>query len=239
MANLPSDQLLLHPIGYLSTDGRHKFETPPQPGIESKIQGVIELRTGQNFEIALRDLEGFSRIWLLWWFHRNPNWRPTTLPPRGRSGRKGTFATRSPYRPNPLAMSCVQLLKVENHRLFIAGHDLLDGTPILDIKPYLPQIDSFPDATSGWYGEMEQELQDTPIYSLEFSEQASKYLAAQPNAHLRDKIVSVLSIDPYPHRTRRIVEYDEGFRLACGRWRAYYRVANGKVFIDKVESKNP
>lgn len=236
-----SPGLLIHPIGYLRTGSVQKFEAPPQPGNEgaAQAQGVVELLPGRNYEIALRDLDGFSRIWLVWWFHRNRNWRPTTLPPRGRSGRKGTFATRSPYRPNPLALSCVRLLRVEQNQLLVGGHDLLDGTPILDIKPYLPQFDSFPEAESGWYGEMERELQANPAFSLRYSPQAQEFLASQAPGSLAEKIQAVLSVDPLPHRTRRIVDYDGGYRLACGRWRVYYRVHEKLVFIEEIESKNP
>lgn len=227
--------LQIHPIGFLQTEAEWKFQVPPQPGDGSAVEGVIELLPGHNYEVALRDLEGFSRIWLIWWFHRNRNWRPTTLPPRGRSGRKGTFATRSPYRPNPLALSCVRLLGIEGNKLFIGNHDLLDGSPIFDIKPYISRFDSFPESNSGWYGEMEKKLEEGPDFEVRFSDTAKAVLATQSPPTLSEKIEAVLSVDPYPHRSRRIVEYDDGFRLACGDWRAYYRVSDGTVFINEIE----
>lgn len=239
MSPPPTEGPLLKPIGYLRTRQQHKFESPPQPGEHEGVEGVVELVPGCGYDIALRDLDGFSRIWLIWWFHKNPNWKPTTLPPRGRSGRKGTFATRSPYRPNPLAMSCVPLLGVEGHSLLIGSHDLLDGTPVLDIKPYLPQFDSFPNERSGWYGEMERELEKAPSYSVCYSAQAQESLREGTPHSLQEKIESVLTVDPFPHRTRRIVDYDPGYRLACGKWRVYYSVEDRQVNISTIESKEP
>jgi len=227
-------ELTLQPVGYLRSKAEQKYQLPPQPSRTRQVEGVIELLQGRNYEVALRDLEGFSRIWLVWWFHKNDNWRPTTLPPRGRTGRVGTFASRSPYRPNPVAISNVSLLGVEQNRLYIGAHDLLDDTPILDIKPYIPEFDAFPDEDSGWYGRMvEQSLE--PSYQVHFSEGASRVLATRNQ--LREKLARTLSLDPYPHRTRRIVTYGDRFRMACGDWRAYYRIEDGQVFIDSIEQR--
>ena len=118
-------ELTLQPIGYLRSKAEQKYQLPPQPSKNRQVGGVVELLQGRNYEVALRDLEGFSRIWLIWWFHKNDNWRPTTLPPRGRTGRVGTFASRSPYRPNPIAISNVSLLGVKQNQLYIGAHDLL------------------------------------------------------------------------------------------------------------------
>lgn len=229
-------RLSLEPIGYLQAEQEKKFELPPQPGREESCQGIVHLCGGKNYEVALRDLDGFSRIWLVWWFHKNDNWKPTTLPPRGRSGRKGTFSTRSPYRPNPLALSCVELLGIEEEKIYIGAHDLLDGTPILDIKPYIPEFDSFPQARTGWYGEMQKHLAAQPLFAVEFSKAAESSL---PDASLREKVETLLSKDPYPHRTRRIVEYESGYRLSCGDWRVFYQVHHDKVVVDRVQLRDP
>lgn len=230
----PQPELTLRPIGYLRSQAERKYQLPPQPSEDRQIEGVVELLQGQNYEVALRDLEGFSRIWLVWWFHKNDNWRPTTLPPRGRTGRVGTFASRSPYRPNPIAMSNVSLLEIQQNRLYIGAHDLLDDTPIIDIKPYIPEFDAFPNEECGWYGEM-VESSSTPSYRVRFSDGANGVLESQEQ--LREKLKLTLSLDPHPHRTRRIVPYEDGFRMACGDWRIYFRIQDSEVFVESVESR--
>lgn len=225
------NSLSLNPIGFLHTDHNKKFQLPPQPD-QANWNGVIELLPRSNFEIAVRDLEGFDRIWLVWWFHQNKNWKPTTLPPRGRTGRKGVFATRSPYRPNPIALSCVRLLAVDGLKLHIGAHDLLDQTPILDIKPYIPKFDSFPEASSGWFGEMEEAMESAPTYEVSLNEESVQTLENRPD--LREHIVDILSCDPYPHRTRRIISFQDGYRLSCGDWRIHYQIKDSSVTVGKV-----
>lgn len=140
------------PIGFYHGDATYKYEMPRQ-GIFAGGSGWIELSSGRNFEMALRNLEGFDRLWVLFVFNQNKSeWRPTTRPPVAAPGlaRVGTFASRSPYRPNPIGLSCVRLLSVKGRMLEIDEADLLDGTPILDIKPYIPSADAFPTARAGW-----------------------------------------------------------------------------------------
>ena len=106
-----------------------------------------------NFDQALADLEGFSHIWVIYWMHLNQGWNPTVVPPRGPKTRRGLFATRAPHRPNSIGLSAVRLKKIEGRTLYVEGHDMLDATPVLDIKPYIPFTDAHPDATSGWLAE--------------------------------------------------------------------------------------
>ena len=143
------------PIGTFYGDAVYKYDAPRQGRLFAGHPGRIELNAGQNFEMALRDLEGFERIWVIFQFHENEGWRPTTrppVPPKGKD-RVGTFASRSPYRPNPIGLSCVRLLKIEGLTLFIDEADLLNVTPVLDIKPYIPMADAFPEAKAGWVEE--------------------------------------------------------------------------------------
>ena len=143
------------PIGTFYGDAVYKYDAPRQGRLFAGHPGRIELNAGQNFEMALRDLEGFERLWVIFQFHENDGWRPTTrppVPPKGKD-RVGTFASRSPYRPNPIGLSCVRLLKIEGLTLFVDEADLLNGTPVLDIKPYIPMADAFPDARAGWVEE--------------------------------------------------------------------------------------
>ena len=148
------------PIGTFFGDAVYKYDAPRQGRLFAGHLGRIVLNEGQNFEMALRDLDGFERIWVIFQFHENEGWRPTTrppVPPKGKD-RVGTFASRSPYRPNPIGLSCVRLLKVEGLTLYVDEADLLNGTPVLDIKPYIPMADAFPDAKAGWVEKQEGDL---------------------------------------------------------------------------------
>ncbi|SHK26799.1 tRNA (N6-threonylcarbamoyladenosine(37)-N6)-methyltransferase TrmO [Fibrobacter sp. UWH4] len=160
----------ISPIGKFYGDAVYKYDAPRQGRLFAGHPGCIELAAGQNFEMALRDLEGFERIWVIFQFHENEGWRPTTrppVPPKGKD-RVGTFASRSPYRPNPIGLSCVRLLKVEGLTLFVDEADLLNGTPVLDIKPYIPMADAFPDAKAGW---VEEQVGD--LWTVEMSDDFS------------------------------------------------------------------
>ena len=140
------------PIGVFRGGAAYKYEAPRQ-GVFAGGAGRVELAPGRNFETALRGLEGFERIWLVFVFDRNAGaWRPTTRPPVPVPGldRVGTFASRAPYRPNPIGLSCVRLAGVRGRILDVEEADLLDGTPILDVKPYVPAADAFPEARAGW-----------------------------------------------------------------------------------------
>ena len=140
------------PIGIFRGAATYKYDAPRQ-GVFAGGAGIIELAAGRNFETALRNLDGFERIWVIFLFDRNGgDWRPTTRPPVAVPGldRVGVFASRAPYRPNPIGLSCVRLVAVRGRILEIAAADLLDGTPVLDVKPYVPAADAFPDAKAGW-----------------------------------------------------------------------------------------
>jgi tRNA-Thr(GGU) m(6)t(6)A37 methyltransferase TsaA len=148
-------RLTLQPIGVVHSAIRSKAEAARQPAAAMEATARIELHPGRNFEHALEDLEGWERIWVLFWFHLNDSWRPKVLPPRSASGRKGVFATRSPYRPNPLGLSAVRLDRIEGLTLFIRDVDLVDGTPVLDIKPYIPAFERKDDVRlPAWVGRM-------------------------------------------------------------------------------------
>lgn len=129
--------LTVEPIGYVRCALAAKAEAARQPRASGGAPARIELMPGRNFEHALSDLGCWQYIWVLFWFDRNDGWRPKVLPPRSRSGRKGVFATRSPHRPNPLGLSAVRLERVEGLTLHVSDVDMLDGTPVLDIKPVL------------------------------------------------------------------------------------------------------
>lgn len=150
----------VEPIGTFYGDAVYKYDAPRQGRLFAGHPGRIVLEPGKNFETALRDLDGFERLWVIFVFHENKGWRPTTRPPVPPVGRDrvGTFASRSPYRPNPIGLSCVRLLKVDGLTLYIDEADLLNGTPVLDIKPYIPMADAFPEAKAGWVEDQDHDL---------------------------------------------------------------------------------
>jgi tRNA-Thr(GGU) m(6)t(6)A37 methyltransferase TsaA len=235
--------LTLQPIGFIRTEKQVKFQAKHQPAEADAERNILELLPDLGYENALRDLEGFSRIWLVWWFHRNDTWRPQVLPPRGPAQRRGLFATRSPHRPNPLGITPVQLLRIDKLRLFLGACDLVDGTPVFDIKPYVPAYDSFPDATNGWIGEVDTLLAAPPAYTVSFGPLAdthAAWLLAHWQIDFRDRLRELLSRDPTPHRTRRIRKRgDSQFEIGCGAWRAIFSLGDKHVTINALEPGYP
>lgn len=147
----------MKPIAHIRTDFPEKFGIPRQSGLVPGLCGRVVFLPAYRNPDALRGLEGYSHVWLLWEFSeaKRDTWSPTVRPPRlGGNRRMGVFATRSPFRPNPIGLSCVRLLAIEGTDLIVEGADLLDGTPIYDIKPYLPYTDAHPEATAGFAGEV-------------------------------------------------------------------------------------
>lgn len=173
-----------------------KFGLPRQSGIVPTIKGRVILKPEYGVREAFRGLENFSHIWLLWQFSESTKsqWHPTVRPPRlGGNTRRGVFATRSPFRPNPIGLSCVRLERIEfvngTAELHVLGGDLMNGTPILDIKPYLPLADCIPDARGG--------LQNAPIGALLEVEIPEEHLSKIPEEE-RETIRAILAEDPRP-----------------------------------------
>lgn len=148
------------PIAHIESDFTEKFGIPRQSGLVEELTAAVVFESEYRIPDALRGIEGYSRLWLIWQFSQavrpQGGWSPTVRPPRlGGNTRMGVFATRSPFRPNSLGLSCVTLKKVELSTprgpvLYVGGADLLNGTPIFDIKPYLPYADAHPDAAAGF-----------------------------------------------------------------------------------------
>lgn len=137
----------LKPIGVIHSPWTEPKGTPIQPAMAEGAEGTVELF--EEFLPALKDLDGFERIWLVYWFHRSPGVRLQVKPFMDRTER-GLFACRAPCRPNPIGISPVRLLRIAGNVLHVADIDILDDTPLLDIKPYAPRFDCFPAARSGW-----------------------------------------------------------------------------------------
>ncbi|MFZ4509102.1 MAG: tRNA (N6-threonylcarbamoyladenosine(37)-N6)-methyltransferase TrmO [Fimbriimonas sp.] len=230
--------LVLEPIGFVRNDSKLKFETRHQPEDDSGETNLIVLNEGQQFELALQDLATFERIWLIWWFDRNKTWRPRVLPPRGPAVRRGVFATRSPHRPNPIGITSARLLQVEGLNLTVGPLDLVDGTPILDIKPYLRTADAFPEANMGWVDDVEAAIASGPRFEIQVSPLAQTqldWLRDQWQIDFTQRAFEMLSQDPTPHRTRRILRLKDGRgRLACGPWRVYFWVQDQTVLVESI-----
>lgn len=189
--------LILQVIAHIHTDFPTKFGIPRQSGIIDSLQGTIVFEPEYRNSEAVRGLEDFSHIWLIWEFSEaaRDTWSPTVRPPRlGGNVRKGVFATRSPFRPNPIGLSSVKLEKIEMDPklgpvLHVSGADLMDGTPIYDIKPYIVYTDSHPEAVSGFA--------DKPAEYLLEVDFPEELLQKVPEAQL-ESLIAVLAHDPRP-----------------------------------------
>jgi tRNA-Thr(GGU) m(6)t(6)A37 methyltransferase TsaA len=240
MAKTPPEQLSLsvRPIGVIRTTMRTKFDSPHQPINSDSERSIIELFPGHGFDVALRDLEQFDRLWLVWWFHRNTTWRPLVLPPRGDAVRRGVFATRSPHRPNPIGITAVPLISVSKLSITVGNTDLVDGTPILDIKPYIPGVDAFPDASSGWVTDVEQKLLDPVAYTVACTALATtqlEWLREQWGISFFERAADILRRDPTIHRTRRIRKWqDDYFQMGCGAWRIIFSINGSSVDVLRI-----
>lgn len=155
-------EMALKAIGVVRSPYTERHGTPRQsqlsavPDRYEPAIARIELFPDVVPAIALKDLDGFDYLWIIAWLHLNHHWNPTVMPPRGPRIRRGTLATRAPHRPNPLGLSATRILRVENHIIHVEGIDLLDQTPVLDIKPYVSYCDAFPTAKSGYVDIAEQ-----------------------------------------------------------------------------------
>ena len=235
--------LTLEPIGFVRTALETKVEAARQPRASRDAAGRIELLAGRNYEHALQDLDGWDYIWVIFWFDRNIGWRPKVLPPRSRSGRKGVFATRSPHRPNPLGLSAVRLERVEGLTLHVSELDMLDGTPVLDIKPYVAYTDALPQAKSGWLDDAArvEPRPDDPIAAFEVvfdarAEEQAAWIEARTGLALRDRATATLSLGPEPHPYRRIRRDNDALLLAVKEWRLECSVLGRRIVVHEVAS---
>ncbi len=235
--------ITMTPIGRVHSPFNERAEAPRQAPLARGAEGRVELYPRRGYEDALLDLEQWDHVWLVFWFHHNVEYRPKVLPPRS-DRKRGVFATRAPYRPNPIGLSAVRLLRVEGLELFVAELDLLDGTPVLDIKPYVPYADSLPHANHGWLDvdEVEQGLRPADprgAYELRYQALAEEQLAYLADTHgiaLRPRIESALSLGPSPHAYRRIRKEGDGYRLAVKDFRVCF-TADGKLLtVSEIKS---
>ena len=218
-------------VAKLHTDFKTKFGVPRQSGLVKELKGRIVFEPEYRNPEALRGLKGFSYIWLLWDFseaHRDgESWSPTVRPPRlGGNQRMGVWATRSPFRPNNIGLSSVRISKIDLHTpegpiIEVEGADLMDGTPILDIKPYLPFTDSHPDAKGGF---AEEQNQKTKPLTVEIPSNIEKLFNADKLKALR----GVLAADPRPHYQQ---DPERIYALEFADWEVKFQVKGNNVVV--------
>ena len=183
----------IEPIGFIKTPFKQKFGIPRQAHLAKSVKATIELVAPFNHPDCLKGVETFSHLWLTFAFHKNEGWSQLVRPPRlGGNLKMGVFATRSPFRPNGLGQSVVKLEKIEKGKLIVSGVDLLDETPIYDIKPYIHFTDSFPESDLGWINETE----DIPNVEVKFDSKLDSFL--EKHEELRNILEEILAQDPRP-----------------------------------------
>jgi tRNA-Thr(GGU) m(6)t(6)A37 methyltransferase TsaA len=231
-------ELVLKPIGFARTPFAEKADAPRQGVLAEDVVGHIEMLP--EHERALDDLDGFDRIWILFWFDRTEGARPASkvLPPRS-DVKRGVFATRSPHRPNPIGMTAARLDRVEGLVLHVRDLDLVDGTPVLDIKPYIPYADAFPESRAGWL-EATAPRDPGPAYEVRFEPRADEqlaWIAENGGGDLRERIALTLALGPQPHPYRRIKKSDDGkFVLAQKEWRIRFTIDERVVTVLALSS---
>lgn len=229
------DELNLQPIAYIENDFDEKFGIPRQGVLAEEIISRIVFTPAYRDAQALRGLEGYSHLWLIWGFSANKDhaFHPTVRPPLlGGNKRVGVFASRSPYRPNPLGLSAVLLKRViaqspQGPVLEIAGADLLNGTPIYDIKPYLAYADSYPEARGGFTEDIDRAARELTVAI------APELLEMIPEEK-QPALLKVLSLDPRPGYQR-----DESrlYGLSFGGYNISFRVTENLLKVEKIDKK--
>lgn len=226
------DEYVIKPIAHIHNDLKTKFGVPRQSGLANSLLSEIVFTPEYRVSDALRGITDFSHIWLIWSFSeaRRNDWSPTVRPPRlGGNERIGVFATRSPYRPNSLALSCVRLVRIEHREglgdvLIVSGADLMNGTPIYDIKPYLPYADSIADAIGGFAPDGGKTLDVT-----DENGELQKL-----NEEKRNALIELLARDPRPQY------HDDAERIygmEYGNFEVKFRVDGEKIFIISIEKQ--
>lgn len=216
----------MRPIAHIHSDFSTKFGIPRQSGIVESLQAEIVFTPEFRSREAVRGLDGYSHIWLIWEFSENVDapWSPTVRPPRlGGNVRMGVFATRSPFRPNPIGLSCVRLERIEfsdarGPVLHVAGADLMDGTPIYDIKPYLPYADAHPEALGGFA--------PSPKETIEVKS-PPELLQKLPEGQ-REALLGVLAQDPRPQYQN---DPERVYGMSFGGWDVKFRVKDGVLTV--------
>lgn len=218
-------------IAKIHSDFKEKFGIPRQSGIADELGAKIVFEPEYRVPEALRGIEGYSHLWLIWQFSEaiREDWSPTVRPPRlGGNKRMGVFSTRSPYRPNPIGLSSVKLVGVEHTKdegdvLIVSGADLLDGTPIYDIKPYLPFTDSHPDAVAGF---------SEPVREYALKVSFCKELLSKIDVSKQNALIKILEHDPRPSYQN---DPEREYGMKFSDYEIFFKVDGDELFVTRVE----
>lgn len=225
-------ELVLKPIGYIRSTQIEPYQASRQPD-ELSQPAVLQLEHGHNFEQALQDLEGCSHVWLIFGFHQNKNWKPLVQTPR--SDRKiGVFATRAPYRPNPLGLSCVKLISIQGLKLEIGPNDLLDGTPVYDIKPYHPESDRVEESHIDWLSSSQHQKMNISISPS--ADDELNFLEINGLSELRPFILRQLEYDPTNTSKKRVEQNNHFWTISYRTWRVDFLVTDDTVGVVAIRS---
>lgn len=232
------ENITFSPVGYVRSPLKARYETPHQGVLEQEHESFIELLPHKNFEQAITELAGFERIWVIYQFHLNDSWKPMVTPPKNKGKKVGVFASRSPHRPNHIGLSCVKLVKTEGLKVYISGSDILDGSPVFDIKPYLPYSDSFPDSATGWV-EAKQSKQYRVIFDAE-AENTALRIKDTTGHDLMNYARVQLATEPDNTERKRITlsepseDVRTGYRLKYREWNAEYYIDEEDVIVLRI-----
>lgn len=232
----PVKELVVRPIGVVRSPFGEKVEAPRQARVAAEARGRIEV--DPELESALDDLDGFDRIWVIFWFDQAERTPATkVLPPRSEK-KRGVFATRSPHRPNPIGLSCVVLEKREGNVLHVRELDMIDGTPVLDLKPYIAYADAFPESKQGWLAATADDPRPRwAVIHAPLVEEQLAWIAERDPLDLSARIHDSLSLGPMPHPYRRIKKTDDGaYVLAVKEWRVRFRIEGQAVIVDRIDT---
>jgi tRNA-Thr(GGU) m(6)t(6)A37 methyltransferase TsaA len=225
------EAMSFQPIGLFHCVQDQPVDSPRQASLATESTGWVELSSFIPAE-CLEDVVGFDRLWLLYAFHQNSSWKPKVRPPRGANRKRGVFATRSPYRPNPVGLSCVRLHRVEARRLWVSEHDLLDQTPILDIKPYIVEADCFPKVKQGWL----ENLSSAKVELTKVCSDKLRWLEAQLGKPVRQIVRYQLSHDPTNGKIKRVKKQGSNYCFHYQTWRLPFALVDGHVKVLDVQS---
>jgi tRNA-Thr(GGU) m(6)t(6)A37 methyltransferase TsaA len=227
------------PIGVVRSPFAERGDAPRQATIAPGATGRIELYAGRGFEDALEGLADWDYVWVIFVFHRNVEegrgWRPKVLPPRS-DAKRGLFSTRSPHRPNPIGLSAVRIERVEGLVVHVRELDVLDGSPVLDLKPYVAYADARPDARAGWLETRDAAGDPGAVWKVDFTAPALEELAwlRAQGVELQPRIEASLALGPRPHAYRRIRPHGAGMRLALKEWRVDFAVDEHRIVVSSV-----
>ena len=220
-------------IAHIENDYKEKFGIPRQSGLVKSMISRIIFEPEYRDANAVRGLEEYSHLWLLWYFSENERagWSPTVRPPRlGGNKRMGVFATRSPFRPNPIGLSCGELDRIEISEegpvIYVKGADLMDGTPILDVKPYVPYTDSHPEAESGFAAD---------VFDHHLEVEIDNEILEQIPVDKREALLEILAQDPRPGYQR---DPERIYGMEYGAMNIKFRAEENKIIVLKMEKKD-